>query len=571
MSSIISSTSSPIIRFIKGILFVALITGTIFYAIYEPGIVSDSIHDELEAIYPDSLIKVNSDSLFTDVPVGGIAAAHITIWPSGSGKKIRYKVKGISRKLKNNISWYQLLDVPVPENTGLDSRTEKFSGQINPYVIRKAPFNIFEVLKPVTKKLVSQSADKSLALRIEIPITKEFPVGTTEIMIQLGEFPGLRELFFTIQVHEVNLPTLENSSLAYVNWHSNDRICSDHKVEKWSDEFWKTLDSYAAMMAKGRQNTFWFHWADYFELDSSAQIVDFHAERFQQYIQTFLDRGLTIIQGAPFTRRIDWSTDGMLVSLPQIVNKQIYANSEEGLILISKMFESIKAEMATNGWTNQWLQGIFDEPTEQYTERYKNIADILHTAMPDLRILEATMTTSLVGYVDAWCPQVHEFQNNIDFFDERKNEGDQVWVYTCLVPGGPWINRLVDQERLRSVYVGWAASHYDLDGFLHWGFNHHRGKPFEELVVQHGDATNYLPAGDSHIVYPGENEPWSSQRFEAHRIGMEDYELLKMLKDKDPSKAASITGKLFRAFDDYEKEVAQYRIVRKELLEYLGN
>ena len=35
--------------------------------------------------------------------------------------------------------WSQLVDVPVEQNTGLDSRTEQFTKQHNPYVIRRAP------------------------------------------------------------------------------------------------------------------------------------------------------------------------------------------------------------------------------------------------------------------------------------------------------------------------------------------------------------------------------------------------------------------------------------------------
>ena len=179
------------------------------------------------------------------------------------------------------------------------------------------------------------------------------------------------------------------------------------------------------------------------------------------------------------------------------------------------------------------------------------------------------MTVSLAGVVDCWCPQVQEFQKNIPFFEERKAAGDAVWVYTCLIPGGPWINRLVDQERLRQVYVGWACARYDLQGFLHWGFNMHSGKPFEELVRMHGGPTNYLPAGDSHIVYPGKKGPLSSQRFEAHRIGMEDYELLYLLKKKDPEQAAKLIDKLFQAFDRYDKDIRDYRKVRQELLSAL--
>jgi hypothetical protein len=137
------------------------------------------------------------------------------------------------------------------------------------------------------------------------------------------------------------------------------------------------------------------------------------------------------------------------------------------------------------------------------------------------------------------------------------------------VPGGPWLNRLLDQERLRPVYLGWALARFELDGFLHWGFNHYRKDvdPYATSVVPHGKGPpNFLPAGDSHVVYPGKQGPCSGLRFEAHRIGMEDAELLNQLKAVDPERALAVMNMVFRAFDDYDKEVPAYRAARLELL-----
>ena len=159
-----------------------------------------------------------------------------------------------------------------------------------------------------------------------------------------------------------------------------------------------------------------------------------------------------------------------------------------------------------------------------------------------------------------------------DLDRQRRAAGERIWVYTCLVPGGPWLNRLLDMQRLRQTYIGWAAAKYDLSGFLHWGLNHYKADPFEHSVVDHPaqpNTNNRLPAGDSHVVYPGEDGPWSSHRFEAHRIGLEDYELLMMLKAKDPATADAIIEKVFRAFDDFSINVAEYRQARRELLEAL--
>jgi hypothetical protein len=184
---------------------------------------------------------------------------------------------------------------------------------------------------------------------------------------------------------------------------------------------------------------------------------------------------------------------------------------------------------------------------------------------PDIKILEATMTKKVSGLVDVWCPQVQEYQANREFFDKRKAAGDRVWVYTCLSPGGPWLNRLLDEERLRQVYIGWALAKYDLQGFLHWGGNFHTAKPFEELVRPHIEG-QYLPAGDSHILYPLPDGPLSSHRFEAHRIGLEDYELLAQLKSHDAPRAQQIIARVVQGFDKYSKDVAAYRAAKELLL-----
>jgi hypothetical protein len=76
----------------------------------------------------------------------------------------------------------------------------------------------------------------------------------------------------------------------------------------------------------------------------------------------------------------------------------------------------------------------------------------------------------------------------------------------------------------------------------------------------------YLPAGDSHILYPLPEGPLSSHRFEAHRIGMEDFELLAQLKAHDAPRAQQIIALVVQGFDKYSKEVAAYRAARTLLL-----
>jgi hypothetical protein len=151
--------------------------------------------------------------------------------------------------------------------------------------------------------------------------------------------------------------------------------------------------------------------------------------------------------------------------------------------------------------------------------------------------------------------------------------GDDVWSYTCCCPGGPWLNRLLDMELLRPVLIGWATALFKLDGFLHWGLNQYQKQqnPFEMSIVPNwGGGSNALPPGDTHVVYPGGSGPWSSVRFEAHREGLEDLELLQILQARDPARGRAILKPVIRAFDDYTKDAAVLRAARRKLLQALS-
>jgi len=337
-------------------------------------------------------------------------------------------------------------------------------------------------------------------------------------------------------------------------------------VIKWSEPFWNMLATYARLMARGRQNAFWFLWGDYFTFDSVGNVASFRRDLLERYIRVFLDAGMKTIHGAPMVGRRNWSSTDMLLSVRAADGKEVEAVSEHGKRMLRQMAQRIIALMRENRWEGQWLQGVFDEPEDAFVDRYRELVSLLRELKPDIKILEATMTMKVSGIVNVWCPQVQEYQANREFFDHRKAAGDKVWVYTCLSPGGPWLNRLLDEERLRQVYIGWALAKYNLQGFLHWGGNFHTAKPFEELVRFHMEG-QYLPAGDSHILYPLPEGPLSSHRFEAHRIGLEDYELLTQLKAHDVPRADQIIAQVVQGFDKYSKEVAVYRAARELLLD----
>lgn len=520
--------------------------------------------DEVQELFPDTTLDHPVKRLEVHAARNTIVGVHVMITGLTGKPAVRFSETGSDGKPTPGARWLRLIDVPVLENTGLDRNTEKYSGMINPFVIRRAPFRIYDPMQPVSAPLTAESA--SLALRLEFPLEATAAPGQQvhHLVVECGDHRETLE--FVVNVHRAVVPPSSQPAMAYINWHSIDNICSAHSVEKWSEPFWAMLAQYARLMARGRQNAFWFSWADYFSIDADGNVTDFQRARLERYIRVFLDAGMTTIHGAPMYGRRDWEHTDMLLYVPSADGKEIDAVSGKSKRMLAQMTQRMAAMMKDNHWDQAWVQGVFDEPEDAFVDRYRTLIGIMRTIKPDLRILEATMTRNVSGLVSIWCPQVQEYQAHQDFYQGRQTAGDQVWVYTCLSPGGPWLNRLLDQERLRQVYMAWACEKFGIQGYLHWGGNFHTAKPFEELVRFHMKG-QYLPAGDSHILYPLPEGPLSSHRFEAHRIGMEDGELLAQLKRKDPARAQAIIAEVVKGFDDYRKDVTVYRAARKDLLE----
>ncbi len=524
--------------------------------------------DPLEPLYPDS----NDARRWTqryeaDFPAGTEADVHVllTVAPGDS-----FAISGTLNGAALPVScWSRLVDVPVEQNTGLDSRTEMYTNQINPYVIRKAPFRVYEALQPLTTP-TDAARNAFTALRLSVPWTMTGKPGTYRVEIAASGPGWSQQGTFTATVHRTRLPKLSEGTFFYTNWFSLTQMEEKHGLTRWSEEWYAMLDVYAAMMAHGRQNCIIVP-AELISVTDGRISLD--EKQMHAFVETFRRHGFTYFESPHLMYRgdeDDWGNPELKVYL----TKRPYGTAEakKDVETIVRLIEEFTTRYDL---THSWLQHISDEPSAVQAACYKEVVKQVRSIYPEIRIMEATTDRdTLAGAVDIWCPTIDDFQKNEAFFRGRERLNEKVLVYTCLVPGGKWLNRLLDQERLRLVYFGWGAAHYNTFGYLHWGLNQYlMPDPFTQSVVHHpspaATPNNFLPAGDTHIVYPGPAGPLSSTRFEAFRVGVEDFELLQMMNKKDASKAADCIRLVFRDYTDYSTDVSAYRAARKALLDGL--
>ena len=518
----------------------------------------------LDAVYPDENSLKFHKTYIADTPKNTTYNINIVVY---SKSKSKIKFKYVSNSF-NEIIFSEVLDVPVEQNTGLDSRTERFKGNINPHVIRRAPFKIFEIIKPLSSNIIESNSNYSL-INIKIPIDKK--IKTDKYKIDFIVFVDGKKfnLKLKINVHDVMIPDLDKSNFFYTNWFNLSKMEEYHEIERWSSEWYLMLDNYAKLMSYGRQNCVKIP-GELIYLKNDEVFLD--EKRMMSFIDVFLKYGFKYFESPHLLGRgknDDWGNPELITKL-----RNIGYYTYEGKKEINDVSHKIKQFTHKYNLTDKWLQHIADEPTSVNAQCYIDVADQIKNINPEIQIMEATNTRESLGNsIDIWCPIINDFQENEEFFRSREKLGEKILVYTCLVPGGKWLNRTLDMEKIRQVYFGWGGSKYNTMGYLHWGLNQYKANPFEQSVIKHpspiAGPNNFLPAGDTHIIYPGKNGPLSSLRFESHKIGCEDYEMLEHLKEIKPKKHKLLINKIFQNYTSYTINIKKYERVKSRILRIL--
>lgn len=169
---------------------------------------------------------------------------------------------------------------------------------------------------------------------------------------------------------------------------------------------------------------------------------------------------------------------------------------------------------------------LSDEPGPgKHLENYKKARQMLRELAPWMKVMDALSDVEYgkQGITDIPIPLVSAAQAYLDAAIPH-------WVYYCCVPTGPWINRCMDTPLPKIRMNGWLFYRLQAKGFLHWGYNYYHALEEERLVdpFMEGSAEDWpgIPYGDPFIVYPGEDEPIDSIRWEVFAESLQDYAIL---------------------------------------------
>jgi len=214
--------------------------------------------------------------------------------------------------------------------------------------------------------------------------------------------------------------------------------------------------------------------------------------------------------------------------------------------------------LRSRGWLKWAYAYGFDEVGPPGYERLKEAYGRLGEAYPDLpracTIGPEHDLPEIFGTVDIWIPQTDRFER---VYHGRQSAGDELWWYVSMWPRHPFANMFVDYPAIDHRILFWQSWKFGITGFLYYCINlwssNCTGQPLMEKevaalpdsrdreAIEAGSRWPEVPwntytgptatNGDGQLIYPGtDGGPLSSVRLECVRHGIEDYELLAMLK-----------------------------------------
>lgn len=406
---------------------------------------------------------------------------------------------------------------------------------------------------------------------------------------------GGRELaqdVFTLRVVSATVPAKQK--LKVTNWlYLSDRqLRGKYGVQQLTEDWWTLLGNIGRVMAEHRQNMistpltgFYFSKLALIDARATPAGIEYSFTNFDRWVTTFQKAGLIgSIEGSHVLRREEdpddpapLKVDAYVLENGKAVLKALPAGDPQAQAALRPMLVALRRHLQEKGWFDSYYQHVLDEVDAKEMPIYRDYATLVHGAMPGVHTMDAVDARRDLNVYekscDVWVPVLGSFDDLMPRLLQHARNGGEVWFYTCLVPAGRYANRFIDYALIKTRLLPWFNFRYNLTGYLHWGGNYWSPAPLLDTqpVIGESWAAGILPPGDGFIVYPDKERKsiLSSIRLEAMREGIEDYELLRALGERNPPAAEALAKETVRSFTDYVRSPAEFRRIHRQLVEAL--
>lgn len=403
--------------------------------------------------------------------------------------------------------------------------------------------------------------------------------------------PEAEEQKFSLNfVLKVGKRELEERTLLNTQWFHTDCLSQYYGVPVFSGEYWRITENFIRSAAGHGVNMLL---TPVFTppLDTpvnrerpTVQLVDmtledglwrFGFQKLERWAAICKKYGIRHIEiphlftqwGAAATPKIVAAVDGVE---KKVFGWHVSAGSAEYREFLCAFLPALRGKLEELGFDRDhvWYH-ISDEPSEEHLDAFHTALRQTEGLLDGCRVFDAL--TNFTFYQKGLVPIPVVASDYIQPFFEAKVP--QLWVYYCCVQGNLVPNRFFAMESARNRIMGVLMYLYDVQGFLHWGFNFYNAKfsihTIDPFRTTDGDAG--YPAGDPFLVYPGaEGEPMDSIRAEVQDDGFLDLQALRTLEKLAGREAVidlihSTAGMDRITFKDYPRDAAFLLTLRERV------
>lgn len=396
--------------------------------------------------------------------------------------------------------------------------------------------------------------ERSASLHISITVPRDAAPGTYigPVSLEIGGREAARSQI-VLEVAGVTLPDIRDSDFFLNVWMNPACVARRHGVEMWSDEHFRLMKPYVEDLAAHGQKTAvvpicYQPWGTQTRDPFPNAVVASRKGRSYTFDFSIFDRFVELHEQCGITRAIHCYS---LVSGPgktgesnieftdaktgktTVLSTQV--GDENYVRFWSAFLKAFEEHLRSRGWLEKTYLGFDEKPPDVMHRLYEfldshgqafrtslagNTSDELLARFDDLSL---HISFNQKG-VDRIVPPERSALGLADILRPKSCAVRRTCVdktittyYVCCGPAFP--NTFLFSPLVESRMLAFLAVQGGYDGFLRWSYNDWTDDPFA-----HPEWGTW-PTGDIFFVYPGQEGPISSLRWEQLREGIYDYDL----------------------------------------------
>lgn len=386
------------------------------------------------------------------------------------------------------------------------------------------------------------------ALWIEVRLDEELAPGRYPLSVKVRQKEEtLYEDSLTLERLPGELPA---QKLIHTEWFYADCIAEYYQTEVFSEAHWQQIEAFMKAAVRNGINMIYCPvftppldtevggerlTTQLVKIRRRGEQYSFDFSLFERWVRLAEDCGFRYFEmphlftqwGAQHAPKIMAEEDGVL---KKIFGWETEAAGEAYAAFLKSFIPALKDCLRELGILDKTYFHISDEPQRKDLESYQAAGDLVRPLLEGCHIIDAL--SDFAFYEQGLVKKPVPANDHIEPFLAAGIEG--LWTYYCCSQSTAVSNRFIALPSYRSRIIGAQLYKFNIEGFLHWGFNFYNAqystRPINPYLVT--DAGGAFPSGDPYLVYPAAGgEAYDSIRGRVFFLALQDLRALQYLEE----------------------------------------